>query len=109
MHKQVEQLKDPVCGMDVSTGSEHHQEHNGQSNHFCNEHCLHKFREDPEQYIDKESSPPHSTGDKSGTHTCPMHPTRPRNGRRRTATAATPFGTAAASRRIRLVFRDFHS
>ncbi len=60
--------------MDVSKGSEHHNEHNGQSYHFCSEHCLHKFREDPEQYIDKESSSPHGTGDGSGTHTCPMHP-----------------------------------
>ncbi len=74
MNKQVEQLKDPVCGMHVSKDSKHYSEHNGQSYHFCTEHCLHKFREDPERYRDKESSPSHGTGDKLGAHTCPMHP-----------------------------------
>jgi len=74
MHKQVEQSKDPVCGMDVSKNSKHHSEHNGQSFYFCSEHCLHKFRGHPEQYPANETSPPHDTGHESGTHTCPMHP-----------------------------------
>ncbi len=73
MNKQVEPLKDPVCGMDVSKDSKHHSEYNGQSHHFCSEHCLHKFRDHPEQYLDKEASPAH-TGHESTAHTCPMHP-----------------------------------
>jgi len=73
MNKQVEPLKDPVCGMDVSKDSKHHSEYNGQSHHFCSEHCLHKFRDHPEQYMDKEASPAH-TGHESTAHTCPMHP-----------------------------------
>ena len=73
MNIQVEPLKDPVCGMDVSKDSKHHSEYNGQSHHFCSEHCLHKFRDHPEQYPDKEASPAH-TGHESTAHTCPMHP-----------------------------------
>ena len=73
MNKQVEPLKDPVCGMDVSKDSKHHSEYNGQSHHFCSEHCLHKFRDHPEQYLGKEASPAH-TGHESTAHTCPMHP-----------------------------------
>ncbi|MCH7681901.1 HAD-IC family P-type ATPase, partial [candidate division KSB1 bacterium] len=57
----------------VSKDSKHHSEHNGQSYYFCSEHCLHKFREHPEQYPDKEASPAH-TGHESTAHTCPMHP-----------------------------------
>ncbi len=60
--------------MNVSKNSKHHSEHYGLSYYFCSEHCLHKFREHPRQYIDKEASPAHDTGHESTAHTCPMHP-----------------------------------
>ena len=42
--------------------------------YFCSEHCLHKFKEHPEQYLDKETSPSLETHGGSMTYTCPMHP-----------------------------------
>ncbi|MEN6488263.1 MAG: heavy metal translocating P-type ATPase [Smithella sp.] len=68
------QYKDPVCDMTVSGDSEYHYHYSGKNYYFCSEHCLHKFKEHPEQYLDKETSPPRETPDRSITYTCPMHP-----------------------------------
>ena len=68
------QHKDPVCNMTISGDSEYHYHYSGKQYYFCSEHCLHKFKEHPEQYLDKETSPPHETPDRSMTYTCPMHP-----------------------------------
>jgi P-type Cu+ transporter len=47
-HAGPENLKDPVCGMEVdpetAAGS---TEYGGRTYYFCSEHCLHKFRENP--------------------------------------------------------------
>lgn len=69
-----EQRKDPVCNMVVSSDSKYQDYHEGKHYYFCSEHCLHKFKEHPEQYLDKETPLPHETGDESSTYTCPMHP-----------------------------------
>jgi Cu+-exporting ATPase len=68
------QYKDPVCNMTVSGDSEYHYHYSGKQYYFCSEHCLHRFKEHPEQYLDKETSPPRETPDRSMTYTCPMHP-----------------------------------
>ena len=69
------ELKDPVCGMDVSTDSEFHTEHTGQAYYFCSDHCLHKFQGSPRQYLMKTSvTNAGTTTDASATYTCPMHP-----------------------------------
>ncbi len=60
--------------MTISGDSEYHYHYSGKQYYFCSEHCLHKFKEHPEQYLDKETSPPHETPDRSMTYTCPMHP-----------------------------------
>ena len=85
---------DPVCGMEVTEGSEFYLGHNGKIYHFCSENCLHKFAVDPEQYIQTEKlakakshsccgSKPHSQHavplsseliDGSDTYFCPMCP-----------------------------------
>jgi P-type Cu+ transporter len=43
---------DPICGMDVepSTAAGKY-EHNGQTYYFCSQHCLTKFKEDPESFL----------------------------------------------------------
>ena len=69
-----EQRKDPVCNMVVSSDSEYYYHYADKHYHFCSEHCLHKFREHPERYLDKETPAPRETGDESSTYTCPMHP-----------------------------------
>lgn len=68
------QQRDPVCNMEVSSDSEYHYLYLDKHYHFCSEHCLQKFRENPEQYLDKESLPPRETDDTSSRYTCPMHP-----------------------------------
>ncbi len=68
------QRKDPVCNMVVSSDSEYYYHYADKHYHFCSEHCLHKFKEHPERYIEKKTSPPHETGNESSIYTCPMHP-----------------------------------
>ncbi|MEE8124328.1 MAG: HAD-IC family P-type ATPase, partial [Nitrospirales bacterium] len=67
------QRKDPVCNMVVSSDSNYSFHDADRHFYFCSEHCLQKFREHPERYLDKET-PPHEPGDESSTYTCPMHP-----------------------------------
>ena len=68
------QRKDPVCNMVVSNDSKYYYHYADKHYHFCSEHCLHKFKEHPERYLNKETPPPHETGDESSIYTCPMHP-----------------------------------
>lgn len=68
------QRKDPVCNMVVSSDSEYYYHYVDKHYHFCSEHCLHKFKEHPERYLNKEIPPPHETGDESSIYTCPMRP-----------------------------------
>ena len=68
------QQTDPVCDMTVSTDSEYSFLHNDQQYYFCSEHCLHKFKEHPEQFLHKKKSPPLEIKSEAGTYTCPMHP-----------------------------------
>jgi Cu+-exporting ATPase len=73
---------DPVCGMTVdpnnAAGS---YEYHGTTYHFCNPHCLHRFREDPERFLDKSVLQPPKVETKPGQkYTCPMHPEIVRDG-----------------------------
>ncbi len=57
-HEQEKLFIDPVCGM--STEDEHDftsYEYEGQTYYFCSDHCLTKFKEDPEQYNSTKGSP----------------------------------------------------
>ncbi len=77
---------DPVCGMKVdpdnAAGSFEHQ---GKSYYFCSTHCLHRFRENPESFLNKtpqligitRQSKPVAPDQK---YTCPMHPEIVRDG-----------------------------
>lgn len=72
--QEEDQLKDPVCDMSVSRDSEYVYDYADKQYSFCSEHCLKKFKATPEQYLDKETSPPGKTDGKLKTYTCPMHP-----------------------------------
>ncbi|MGH9966778.1 MAG: heavy metal-binding domain-containing protein, partial [Pyrinomonadaceae bacterium] len=76
---------DPVCGMSVSPNSASASyEYNGEKYYFCSAHCLRKFQENPESFLQKAKSSAHPVGDKAEskpaatsaaqTFTCPMHP-----------------------------------
>ncbi|MBA3059361.1 MAG: heavy metal translocating P-type ATPase [Gammaproteobacteria bacterium] len=78
-------LKDPVCGMSVSTESPHQLAHDGRTFYFCSAKCQSKFGADPGSYLspaptETTSPSPESLESKSAApvgatiYTCPMHP-----------------------------------
>ncbi len=70
-------LKDPVCGMSVTTASPYHLEHDNDSFYFCSSKCQSKFEASPEKYTKAQepAAPSPSEAAKPGTiYTCPMHP-----------------------------------
>jgi Cu+-exporting ATPase len=72
---------DPVCGMtvDPSTAAGSY-DYEGTRYYFCNPSCLARFKSDPAQFLEADSS--ESTPDvEPGTrYTCPMHPEIVRDG-----------------------------
>lgn len=71
-----EGLKDPVCGMKVTSASPYQHSYQQQMFFFCNPNCLEKFRADPSRYLhaisaSESSEPPMVKGTE---YTCPMHP-----------------------------------
>jgi len=72
--KDSKTLKDPVCGMDVTDSSEHHHLYSPDDYYFCSEHCLIKFKKDPEKYLKKSSFVNEINTNDANTYTCPMHP-----------------------------------
>jgi P-type Cu+ transporter len=74
LNTEKDQHKDPVCNMVVSSDSEYNYHYADKHYYFCSEHCLHKFKEHPEQYLDKETSPSLETHSELINYTCPMHP-----------------------------------
>src|ERR1700741_1372413 len=72
---------DPVCGMTVdpdnAAGSFEYQ---GKTYYFCSAHCLHRFRENPESFLNKTQLQPIGITRRpkpvapDQKYTCPMHP-----------------------------------
>ena len=77
---KVTELHDPVCGMIVTAEAKLHLIHNGITYRFCSDNCLHKFKDDPNEYLDntKSTEPLNIEGDtqiyNTSIYTCPMHP-----------------------------------
>ena len=70
-----EALKDPVCGMTVTTASPHKVEHAGRPYWFCSAGCQTKFLTEPQKYLAPVASPAAPAPAAAGTvYTCPMHP-----------------------------------
>jgi P-type Cu+ transporter len=81
---------DPVCGMTVdpehAAGS---VEYHGKTYYFCSTHCVHRFREDPEAFLNKPAVQPIGitrqpkapvAAKPDQKYTCPMHPEIIRDG-----------------------------
>ena len=67
---------DPICGMTVdpedSAGSYVFE---GETYHFCSEHCLNKFKKNPAAHLSSHTKQPVASAAASDTlYTCPMHP-----------------------------------
>ena len=84
---------DPVCSMTVDPERAAGQvEYKGETYYFCSTHCVHKFRQNPELFLNKSSEAPvvqiglrrehklepNENGSKT-EYTCPMHPEIVRN------------------------------
>jgi Cu+-exporting ATPase len=77
---------DPVCDMTVKPESAAGSfEYKDQTYYFCSTHCLHKFKAEPERFLNKTTSgltqlvgiaPTRKTVAtvRAASHTCPMHP-----------------------------------
>ena len=79
---------DPVCGMTVDpTNAAGSLEYQGTTYYFCSTHCLHRFRENPESFLNKAPQqivgitrkPPKPVA-RDQKYTCPMHPEIVRDG-----------------------------
>ncbi|MFP3983293.1 MAG: heavy metal translocating P-type ATPase [Desulfurivibrionaceae bacterium] len=80
-HHQIDQgkYKDPVCGMSTDDENKFKPfDHQGRTYHFCSDHCLTKFQENPEVYIGSRAEKPKTgeqeTNTRAALYTCPMHP-----------------------------------
>jgi P-type Cu+ transporter len=69
-------IQDPVCGMSVSSGSQHQFIYQDQGYFFCSERCQDKFSQDPEAYLNPEARPlkPVSKSAQEQAYYCPMCP-----------------------------------
>ncbi len=63
---------DPVCGMTVDEDGKNRYIFDSIEYLFCSEHCLHKFKEHPQQYLKPVKAEKNKNS--TGTYTCPMHP-----------------------------------
>jgi len=72
-------LKDPVCGMNVTEKSDYRAHHNGIDYFFCCQGCKDKFETSPETYlvpvtVETSTCQNDSCSLASTIYTCPMHP-----------------------------------
>ena len=72
-HSAGEELKDPVCGMQVTAESPHQFQFAEHTYYFCSAHCRNRFAENPAAFLQppKEQTVP---SDQKAIYTCPMHP-----------------------------------
>jgi Cu+-exporting ATPase len=88
LHTKSGELKDLICGMNVSSDSKYSYSYENKKYYFCSEHCLAKFKENPQKYINIDDEPictdkklcsadvqvSHIKDNNSTEYTCPMHP-----------------------------------
>ncbi|MFN2381337.1 MAG: heavy metal translocating P-type ATPase [Guyparkeria sp.] len=75
--KTTQHVTDPVCGMQVDPAtSDHRSEYDGETYHFCSDHCRARFDENPEHYLsaDDPSGDSAAAEDTDAIYICPMHP-----------------------------------
>lgn len=68
------ELKDPVCGMTVTTASAHQQDYEGRRFYFCSPKCLDKFKLEPSRYLTPQPAAVETSASTETEYTCPMHP-----------------------------------
>jgi len=75
-HPEPREFKDPVCGMTTDDPDAYQKyEYNGQPYYFCSDHCLTKFKSDPEGFISgKKQQEAEEEPTPGRKYTCPMDP-----------------------------------
>ncbi len=84
------QIKDVVCGMDVTVESQYKEMYKKQRYYFCSQSCKEKFHAHPKEYIEEKEEcasckplftkqehhhdSPTRTDNTEALYTCPMHP-----------------------------------
>jgi Cu+-exporting ATPase len=69
------ELIDPVCGMTVTPDDAAGQfEYRGDTYYFCSTHCLDRFRESPDRYLQSGTTPAPPPAAEGVEYTCPMDP-----------------------------------
>jgi Cu+-exporting ATPase len=89
----ADDLRDPVCGMNVKPDTPHHLTYEGDEVLFCSAHCKAKFAADPETYAKAKRAGQSAKFEHQGRQpsaaveapkgvrwTCPMHPEIVRDG-----------------------------
>ncbi|MEO6974573.1 MAG: heavy metal translocating P-type ATPase [Gallionella sp.] len=67
------EIKDPVCGMTVSSDTKLRHEHAGKTYLFCSPKCQAKFSADPEKYLHPDTTEP-QVAIPGAVYICPMDP-----------------------------------
>ncbi len=82
-HEKTGEL-DPVCGMTVDPDSAAGSfEYHGKTYYFCSTHCLHRFQQNPQSFLNKPTvviGITRAPATKAQKYTCPMHPEIIRDG-----------------------------
>jgi len=66
---------DPVCGMTTDReGAFILHKYDGRSYYFCSEHCLTKFKAEPDVFIGRKKETAPKPQQSELLYTCPMHP-----------------------------------
>ena len=73
MESPAAEAIDPVCGMTVETSTDLRTDYQGTTYYFCHPSCVARFKETPQQFLDKTAATP-SDADLEAIYTCPMHP-----------------------------------
>jgi P-type Cu+ transporter len=75
---------DPVCGMTVNPESAAGSfDYQGKTYYFCSTHCLHRFQQNPESFLNPQPigiAPAPKPATTPQKYTCPMHPEIIRDG-----------------------------
>ena len=73
-HAHSTEVIDPVCGMMITPqDAVGHVDYQGRTYHFCSDHCVQRFREAPESFLDGTSRPA-QLAVAGVTYICPMDP-----------------------------------
>ncbi|HEY0050547.1 MAG TPA: heavy metal translocating P-type ATPase, partial [Pyrinomonadaceae bacterium] len=66
---------DPVCGMSVAPETAAGKyDFQGRSFYFCSTGCLHKFKQNPSNFLEKKKEETKAAASEGVEYTCPMHP-----------------------------------